>query len=84
VFDSDGGFAEATWTKKGDQWHIQNNGSLPDGHKATSLNILTYVDGDSFKWESVNRAVDGELLPNVAAVVVVRAPATELAEATAP
>jgi len=73
VFDSDGGFAEATWTHKGDQWFIQNSGTLADGRKATSLNILTYVDGDSFKWESVNREVDGELLPNIDEVTVVRA-----------
>jgi uncharacterized protein (TIGR02246 family) len=74
VFDSEGGFTEATWTHKGDKWFIQNNGTLTDGRKATSLNILTYVDDDSFKWESVNREVDGELLPNVDEVLVVRAP----------
>jgi uncharacterized protein (TIGR02246 family) len=80
VFDSDGGFADAMWTRKGDQWFIQNNGTLSDGRKATSLNILTYVDGDSFKWESTNREVDGELLPNVAAVVVVRALAADVTD----
>jgi uncharacterized protein (TIGR02246 family) len=77
VFDSDGGFSEATWTHKGNQWFIQNTGTLTDGKKASSLNILTYVDNDSFKWESVNREVDGELLPNVDTVLVVRAPAEE-------
>jgi hypothetical protein len=77
VFDSEGGFSEGTWTQKGDQWFIQNNGTLADGRKATSLNILTYVDADSFQWESVNREVDGELLPNVDEVTVVRAPADD-------
>ena len=81
VFDSDGGVAEATWTHKGDQWLIQNRATLADGRIATSLNILTYVDGDSFQWESVNREVDGELLPNVEAVTVVRAPAAGSANA---
>lgn len=81
VFDSEGGFSQATWTHKGDQWFIQNNGTLTDGRKATSLNILTYVDADSFKWESVNREVDGELLPNVDEVTVVRAPADDAADA---
>ncbi len=75
VFDSEGGFGEATWTRKGDQWFIQNSGTLADGRKASSLNILTYVDGNSFQWESVNREVDGELLPNIEAVTVIRAPA---------
>lgn len=72
VFDSDGGFAEATWKHDGDQWLIQNNATLPDGGKATSLNILTYVDDDTFQWESINREVDGQLLPNVEAVTIVR------------
>lgn len=76
IFDSEGGFGEATWTHKGDQWFIQNSGTLADGRKASSLNILTYVDGDSFRWESVNREIDGELLPNVEEVTVVRAPAS--------
>jgi uncharacterized protein (TIGR02246 family) len=80
VFDSEGGFSEATWTHKGDQWFIQNNGTLTDGRKATSLNILTYVDNDSFKWESVNREVDGELLPSVDEVTVVRVPAVDEVE----
>jgi uncharacterized protein (TIGR02246 family) len=73
VFDSDGGFAEATWTHKGNRWFIQNNGTLADGAKSTALNILTYIDTNSFKWQSVNREVDGELLPNVEDVLVVRA-----------
>jgi uncharacterized protein (TIGR02246 family) len=80
VFDSEGGFSEATWTHKGDQWFIQNSGTLTDGRKASSLNILTYVDNDSFKWKSVNREVNGELLPNVDEVLVVREPAVDVVE----
>ena len=81
VFDSEGGFAEATWKHQGNQWFIQNSGTLADGGKATSLNILTYVDDNTFKWESVNREVDGELLPNVDEVTVVRAPDSDSADA---
>jgi len=72
IFDSDGGFGEGTWTRKGDKWFIQNTGTLPDGGKATSLSIMTRLDNDSFKWESVNRDIDGELQPNVEPVLVVR------------
>lgn len=74
TFDSEGGFGSATWTHKGDQWFIQNSSTLADGRKASSLNTLTYVDGNSFRWGSVNREIDGELLPNVEEVTVVRAP----------
>ncbi|MGD9636517.1 MAG: SgcJ/EcaC family oxidoreductase [Pirellulales bacterium] len=77
VFDSEGGFGEATWTHKGNQWFIQNNGTLADGRKSSSLNTLTYIDDNSFRWGSVNREIDGELLPNVEEVTVVRAPAAD-------
>ncbi|MFZ5828809.1 MAG: YybH family protein [Planctomycetota bacterium] len=77
VFDSDGGFGEGKWTKKGDSWHIQAVGTLPDGSKSSSVNIITKVDDDTFTWQSVNRVVGGELQPNVDEVVVVRQKASE-------
>jgi uncharacterized protein (TIGR02246 family) len=72
VFDSDGGYGEGAWTHKGDKWIIENSGTLPDGGKISSKNIVTYIDDNSFKWESVNRDVDGHLQPNVEPVLVVR------------
>jgi uncharacterized protein (TIGR02246 family) len=72
VFDSDGGFGEGTWTRKGSKWLIQSTATLPDGGKATSLNIMTKLDNNSFSWESVNREIDGELQPNAERVTVVR------------
>ena len=72
VFDSDGGYAEGTWTQKNKKWFIQNTGTLIDGAKATSVNIVTPIDVNSYKWESVNRDVNGELQPNVDPVLVVR------------
>lgn len=72
VFDSDGGFGEGTWTKKESRWFIPFTGTLPDGSKSSAVNIITYLDNDTFTWQSVNREVDGEILPNVDEVVVVR------------
>jgi uncharacterized protein (TIGR02246 family) len=72
VFDSDGGFAEGTWTHKGDKWFIKNTGTLPDGSRTSGTNIVTQLDDNSFKWESVNREIGGELQPNVEPVHVVR------------
>ena len=72
VFDSDGGFAEGTWKRKGDRWVIENTATLPDGGRASATNIMTKLDDNSFKWESVNRELDGELMPNVEPVLVVR------------
>jgi hypothetical protein len=77
VFDSDGGFAEGRWTKKEDGWYITTSGTLPDGGKATSVNVITRVDDDGFKWRSVDRTVDGAVLPNIDEVLVVRSGAAE-------
>jgi hypothetical protein len=72
VFDSDGGFGEGLWTRKGNAWHIQATGTLPDGSKSSSVNIITRLDDNTFTWQSINRQAAGELLPNVDEVVVAR------------
>ena len=77
VFDSDGGFAEGRWTKQGNRWSINTTGTTPDGLKATSVNVITHVDDNQFKWQSVSRMVGGELQPNIDEVVVVRDQAAE-------
>jgi uncharacterized protein (TIGR02246 family) len=68
VFDSDGGFGQATWSKKGNSWHVQQASVLPDGRKSSAVNIITYIDDNTCTLQSVNRTVDGELLPNVSEV----------------
>ncbi len=77
VFDSDGGFAEGRWTKKENRWYVSVTGTLPDGGQASSVNVISYVDENQFTWQSVSRTVDGELLPNIDEIVVVRAQAGE-------
>jgi uncharacterized protein (TIGR02246 family) len=72
TFDSDGGFAVATWTCKKDRWFIQNKGVLADGRKASMVNVIKQVDQNSFTWQTVERTAGGELLPNVDEVLVVR------------
>jgi uncharacterized protein (TIGR02246 family) len=75
VFDSDGGFAEGKWTRKGDRWVIQQTGTLPDGSKSSAVNIIKNIDNNSFIWQSVQRSTNGDLLPNVDPVTVIRKPA---------
>jgi uncharacterized protein (TIGR02246 family) len=74
IFDSDGGFGEGTWTRKGDRWLIQQKGTLPDGSRSSAVNIITRIDDDSFTWQSVQREVNGDILPNIDEVLVVRKP----------
>lgn len=72
IFDSDGGFGVGVWSQKGDRWTIRALRVLSDGRKASAVNVLTYVDENTFTWESTGREVDGELLPNLGPVTVVR------------
>ena len=72
MFDSDGGFSVGLWTREGDRWTIRTLQILAGGEKASSVNILTRVNDDKFTWESVNREVDGEVLPNIDQVTVAR------------
>ncbi len=72
VFDSDGSFGQGTWTKKENRWFVQQSGLLPDGRKSSSVNIFTYLDDSSFTLQSVDRTVDGNLLPNVNEVKITK------------
>lgn len=81
VFDSDGGYSEGTWTHKGNKWIVKQKGTLPDGGQSTSTNIFTRVDDNTFTWQAIDRQVDGEMLPNIEEIRIVRksaeAPAAE-------
>jgi uncharacterized protein (TIGR02246 family) len=72
TFDSDGGFAEGVWTKRGEQWFITNKGVLADGRRASMTNVVKPVDANSFTWQTVERTAGDELLPNIDAVLIVR------------
>jgi uncharacterized protein (TIGR02246 family) len=72
TFDSNGGFAEGTWSGRGKSWFIHNKGILADGQKMTMVNVVKPVDDKSFTWRTIDRTVGGELLPNIAEVTIVR------------
>ena len=72
VFDSDGGFYEGKWRRKDNRWIIQQTGTLPDGRKASEVNVMKQVDNNAFTWQSIQRSVGGDMLPNVEEVTIVR------------
>jgi uncharacterized protein (TIGR02246 family) len=63
IFDSNGGFGEASWVYDGDDWLIRASNVLPDGSRSTAENLLTKVDDNNFTWESQNRTLNGEPQP---------------------
>ena len=72
VFDSNGGFGEGTWTKKKGSWHVSTKVVLNTGEKASSVNIFTPIDDNSYYWQSIKRKVGSERLPDTPKVKVVR------------
>jgi uncharacterized protein (TIGR02246 family) len=83
MFDSDGGFGEGAWTPKDGGWVVRFRQTLPDGRTASSTNIYTRVDDDTWTWRSIGRKLDGEFLPNTEEVTMRRKPAPK-AEAAPP
>lgn len=78
VFDSEGGFGEGIWSQEGDRWFMKMTSTLPDGQRASAINVFTVKDGSTYTWESTNREVAGEVLPSIDKVEVVRVqPASE-------
>jgi uncharacterized protein (TIGR02246 family) len=65
VFDDQGGYGEALWTRTGNTWSAEASGILPDGGTGSALNVVKYVDDNSFVWHSMRREVDGQPLPDV-------------------
>lgn len=72
VFDSEGGFGEGAWTREGNKWLISFTATAPDGSTSSAQQVITYLDDSKFTWESINRQRDGEALPNLDKIEVVR------------
>jgi hypothetical protein len=72
TFEDHGGFGEAVWVHEGKKWVIDSSGVLPGGAMVSATNIMTPVDEDTFLWQSVERTLNDEPLPDVAPVKVSR------------
>lgn len=75
-FDSEGGFEQAVWRQVDGQWIVDATATLPDGRQGSVERILKPVDDNTFTWRSVNRQVDGRLLPSLDELTVVRTKST--------
>jgi uncharacterized protein (TIGR02246 family) len=74
VFDSEGGFAEGIWTRRGNQWLVKMTGVTRDGKAASSTNITTHLAKDRMTWQSRDRVVGDEVMPDTEEVPIVRQP----------
>jgi uncharacterized protein (TIGR02246 family) len=74
AFDSEGGFNEGTWTRKGNQWIIKTSGVTRDGKPASATNIITLLNKDRRTWQSRDRVVGGQALADMEEIPIVRKP----------
>lgn len=77
TFDSEGGIGEGVWIQDGNRWLVKSSFVLADGSRASSLNVYAYVDDDTFRWQSTNREIAGEIQPSIPEVTVVRSSADD-------
>ena len=74
MFDSAGGFGDATWTPAGDDWICKAKGVRPDGTSASATRRLSRAAQDRVIWTSVDRLLGDEQLPDLAVTMVRKAP----------
>lgn len=75
VFDSEGGYAESLWSNVDGSWVIKHQGVRADGKVVTATNQLTQVSKDRMRFESADRIVGEERMPNMSVFVVRKPPA---------
>jgi uncharacterized protein (TIGR02246 family) len=71
-FDADGGFGRALWTRDGARWIIANEAVTGAGKTALSINLLTFVNKDTFHFQSTNRTLDGAPMQDIPETKITR------------
>ena len=72
VFQSDGGFGDGLWTREGKKWTVDFYGVTPDGRELTATAIYIHVDANTYTWQSVDQAVDGEPIADTQPIKVTK------------
>jgi hypothetical protein len=72
TFDDEGGFSDGYMTRDGERWMLRETGVSSDGSRTASQDTITRLGNDRFTWESTNRTLDGDPLPNIDRVEINR------------
>ncbi len=72
VFSSDGSFGEGLWESKTNRWVIRMTGVLATGQKTASTRLLAIKDKDHYTFQTVDRTIDGQSLPDHDEVTMTR------------
>jgi len=84
IFDSEGGYSDGYFRQKGDHWVLHTTGVTSEGQLASGTEVFT-VDQHRIVWDSVDRIIDGERIPDTGKITIVKKPpAPASASATVP
>jgi uncharacterized protein (TIGR02246 family) len=72
IFDTDGGYGEGKWVQQGKSWYVTSTFVQSDGGEASSTNVYTPGENQSYTFAVVERDVAGEVLPNVEPIKFVK------------
>jgi uncharacterized protein (TIGR02246 family) len=72
VFQSDGGFGGGVWTREGKKWSVDVQGVMADGTELTGTSIYTHLDPNTYTWQLVDQALDGEPIADTQPIKVTK------------
>jgi uncharacterized protein (TIGR02246 family) len=72
VFQSDGGFGGGVWTREGKKWSVDVYGVTANGNELTATSIYVRIDPNTFTWQAVDQALDGEPIADTAPIKVTK------------
>lgn len=75
TFDSDGGFAEASWTQVDDTWVVRSSAVMPDGLTGSAILKITNGEKGRYVMTGTNRMI-GDVMEEDYQVTVVKQPPT--------
>jgi uncharacterized protein (TIGR02246 family) len=79
IFDTAGGFGEATWTNTADGWIVKASGVSPEGVAASATRTFQLVDHDHVIISTTDRVAGNERLPDFDVTMVRKPPTAEVA-----
>ena len=72
LFDSEGGVITGRWIKRDDLWVVHSLARLSDGQEGSFTSVFRPITADKYGWKKINRMINGNLLPNLDEVIVLR------------
>jgi hypothetical protein len=72
LFQSDGAFGDAVWSREGKKWCIDVHGVKPDGTELTGTVVYIRIDPNTFSWQAVNLALGDEQVADTPPIKVAK------------